>query len=34
MKYPSAFKKIYEVGADEKAELFEIIYPNISTNQK
>ena len=32
LKYPGAFKKIYEVGEDEKAELFEIIYPDISTN--
>jgi hypothetical protein len=27
-------KKFYEVGANEKTELFEIIYPNVSTNQK
>jgi hypothetical protein len=29
IKYPETFKKIYEIGQDEKAELFEIHYPAI-----
>ena len=28
-KHPGAFRKVYEVGQDEKAELYRIIYPGI-----
>jgi hypothetical protein len=28
-KYPNVFRKVYEVGQDEKAELYRIIYPDI-----
>jgi len=28
-KYPGAFRKVYEVGQDEKAELYRIIYSDI-----